>query len=103
MRDTFTAWKKSKTNKRAKNRRDGLEVIRSIGVDFLCKNAGAHIIIWPGSPMRVDYWPGTGLWRQTHHVQHYGRGLASLLEYIKMYSRDDSATSEFIRSIAREC
>ena len=51
MRDTFNDWKRSKNSKRAANRRDGLALIRSLGVDFLCKNGGAHLIVWPNAKL----------------------------------------------------
>ena len=104
MRDTFNDWKRSKNSKRAANRRDGLALIRSLGVDFLCKNGGAHLIVWPNSEMRVDYWPGTGLWRQTHRNDYAGRGIGSLLAYIereKLREHEDlMATARLVRELA---
>jgi hypothetical protein len=69
--------------KRASNRQQGESALFMRGIPFLKKNGGAHLIVNPESPSkRVDYWPGTGLWRN-YWGKPEGRGIKSLLAYLE--------------------
>lgn len=75
--------KKRSRDKRAKNRQNGESVLFLTRIPFLKKNGGAHLIVLPEDPKRrVDYWPGTGLWR-SYWGSHEGRGIQSLLKFIE--------------------
>lgn len=69
--------------KRADNRKSGASELFCRRIPFLKKNDGAHLIVLPEhSQLRLDYWPGTGLWR-TYWGSKEGRGIGSLLGYLK--------------------
>ena len=85
-KDVRPAMKKASQNKRRANRRNGAETLRLNRIPFLKKNQGAHLIVYPEDvKLRVDYWPGTGLWRSWGGLTE-GRGVESLLRYIKQFS-----------------
>ena len=68
--------------KRAANRKNGEAELLALGIQFLKKNNGAHLIVNPESTdRRVDYWPGTGLWRN-YWGRPEGRGIRSLLSHL---------------------
>lgn len=72
--------------KRRANRQNGEAALTRAKVPFLKKNHGAHLIVHPDEPMwRVDYWPGTGLWRAVGGLTE-GRGIESLMRYLKQFS-----------------
>ena len=82
-KDVKPVLKQMSRHKRSQNRKEGERVLLSKRIPFLNKNGGAHLIVWPEDPKRrVDYWPGTGLWR-SYWGTHEGRGIASMLEFIK--------------------
>ena len=68
--------------RRARNRKNGESELFTRGIPFLKKNGGAHLIVYPTDGMkRVDFWPGTGLWR-SYWGSHEGRGIGSLLAHL---------------------
>ena len=69
--------------KRAKNRKRGKSELFMVGLPFESKNGGAHLIINPGKPDLVDFWPGTGLWKETGG-EATGRGLDSLFAHLRV-------------------
>lgn len=70
-------------DKRARNRKNGESELFMRRIPFLKKNAGAHLVVYPEDPKRrVDYWPGTGLWRSYWETRE-GRGIQSLLKFIE--------------------
>ena len=72
----------SRVSRRDK-RKEGASALAGVGIPFLSKNYGAHLIVNPRSASkRVDFWPGTGLWRN-YWGKPEGRGLDSLLSYLK--------------------
>ena len=71
--------KRLSREKRGKNRLNGESELFVRQIPFLKKNAGAHLIVFPDDKSkRVDYWPGTGLWRSLEGCKD-GRGIRSLL------------------------
>lgn len=87
MGDVGEFWKDVKPDlerisreKRARNRKNGESELFVRRIPFLKKNSGAHLIVFPDDPAkRVDYWPGTGLWRSWGGLDE-GRGIVSLLK-----------------------
>ena len=81
-KDVKPAMKKMSRKKRSRNRKHGESELFSRQIPFLKKNNGAHLIVNPESTTkRVDFWPGTGLWRN-YWGKPEGRGVASLLRYL---------------------
>jgi hypothetical protein len=81
--DVKPEMKRMSRAKRSSNRKNGESELFLKGIPFLKKNAGAHLIVNPEEPKkRVDYWPGTGLWR-SYWGSAEGRGIASLLCWIE--------------------
>jgi hypothetical protein len=89
MGDMGDLWKEAKPEldrlsreKRSRNRLHGESELFMRRIPFLKKNGGAHLIVFPDDPAkRIDYWPGTGLWRSCGGLSE-GRGIQSLLKTI---------------------
>lgn len=80
-KDVKPAMQQASREKRASNRLNGQSSLFVRGIPFLKKNSGAHLIVFPESlDLRVDYWPGTGLWR-TFYGKDEGRGIMSLMKF----------------------
>ncbi len=74
--------KANSQRKRARNRKEGESALFLARIPFLKKNGGAHLIVYPeDGTRRVDYWPGTGLWR-SYWGSHEGRGISSLMAHL---------------------
>lgn len=69
--------------KRSKKRKLGKAELFAAGIPFESKNGGAHLIVKPGTPERVDFWPGNGLWKETSG-DATGRGLESLFSHLRV-------------------
>jgi hypothetical protein len=83
-KDTKPELKRMSREKRRNNRKHGESELFLKRIPFLKKNDGAHLIVNPDDPKkRVDYWPGTGLWR-SYWGSAKGRGLVSLLQWLAM-------------------
>lgn len=67
--------------RRAANRAAAVAALNKSGVRWSTNNAGVHIMI-EGPQGRVDYWPGTGLWRTAQGQE--GRGIRSLFAHLKL-------------------
>lgn len=83
--DIIDNWKDAKvaaTKKRAVNRETSAKFLQRQGVPFESKNNGAHLIISIG-PMRVDFWPGTGLWTEKGMHHKTGRGVFKLWAHLE--------------------
>ncbi len=79
--------RKESKDRRARNRANGLAVLRTLGVHITSRNKGAHLIVRKGKGVVIDYYPGTGLWKvRTGFVKGFtskeGRGIASLKDYL---------------------
>lgn len=74
----FQAQSDESKERRARNRERGAGELERAGIAFTAKNNGAHLIVAD----RVDYWPGTGLWKD-REVPHDGRGINALVDYMR--------------------
>ena len=82
-KDVKPELKRVSKEKRSANRKQGESELFLRRVPFLKKNQGAHLIVFPEDAVkRVDYWPGTGLWR-SYYGSKEGRGIQSLLKHIE--------------------
>ena len=82
-KDVRPELKKRSRISRGRNRKQGAQALKVNRIPFLSKNYGAHLIVCPDDvKLRVDYWPGTGLWRSYGGLTE-GRGIDSLLAYLK--------------------
>lgn len=61
--------------KRAENRLHSTHLLKVAGINFTEHNNGAHLKIG-----EIDFWPGTGLFKEDDIE---GRGVENLIEYIK--------------------
>lgn len=80
--DTFRAMRDDSKARRARNRAYGAAGLLAAGVRFSTRNQGDHLMIEEPGRRRIDYWPGTGLWKEASG-RHSGRGINSLLKYLK--------------------
>lgn len=83
--DVRPAMIKESQRKRARNRAYSALTLSELGVLFESRNDGAHLIV-RGQSSVIDYWPGTGLWRERGSVAT-GRGIKSLVARAKALSR----------------
>jgi hypothetical protein len=65
--------------KTAQNRMFSAEYLHAMGISFVSKNGGAHLIV-SHSGITVDFWPGTGLFIGRGLR---GRGVRNLVRIIK--------------------
>lgn len=67
--------------RRAHNRKSSEEILKMHRISFVSKNFGAHLIVSNGTKT-VDFWPGTGLWRDRANGENNG-GVNNLCRYMK--------------------
>lgn len=77
--EVWRAMRERSQEKRAANRKHSTEILKRAGVTFTAHNAGAHLII-KHAGMRVDFWPGTGVW--STRAGRTDRGVLRLLSYL---------------------
>ena len=77
MGEIFNAMKEASQEKRANNRASSAQLLTDAGIDFVSKNAGAHLIVED----RIDFWPGTGLWIVRGETKKH-RGIRKLITRI---------------------
>lgn len=83
MAEVFNTMRVASRKKRASNREHGALHLKNAGVAFSVHNDGAHIVIPRDRPfVTVDYWPGTGAWRERGWT-YSRRGIARLLAFLK--------------------
>lgn len=75
--EMFRDYKQERAAKRADNRVKGAQRLKEAGIEFVSLSGDSHLRI--GS---VDYWPGTGLWKDLN-TRRNGRGVRNLLNYLK--------------------
>ncbi|MGR3808600.1 hypothetical protein [Pasteurella testudinis] len=64
MDDITAAWravKEYKRTKRAMNKKNNTLLLKTLGVQFVEKNLGGHLII-DFNGRKIDFFPSTGLW-----------------------------------------
>jgi len=68
--------------KRALYRKSSPPLLRAAGLVFTSHNEGAHLVVQATQleGVRVDFWPGTGLWKVRGRL-HQGRGVKPLIEW----------------------
>jgi hypothetical protein len=66
---------------RANNRQSSTHLLVEEGIPFETRNKGAHLIVYQGA-VRIDFWPGTGLWC-VRGTKHYKRGVRLLIKELK--------------------
>nr|DAR80752.1 MAG TPA: hypothetical protein [Caudoviricetes sp.] len=65
--------------KRSHNREQSAALLENSGIEFERKNDGAHLIIL--SNPKIDFYPGTGLWRVRGENKSH-RGVRHLLKHL---------------------
>ena len=86
MGDMGEGWaehKKQRQEKKASNRESSANRLDEIGIPYVSKNGGAHLIVSiygvdTKKQQIIDFWPGTGKWIVRSGEK--GRGIRSLLE-----------------------
>ena len=86
--DVRPAMIKESQRKRASNRAYSALTLSNLGVVFESRNDGAHLIV-QGLSSVIDYWPGTGLWRERGSVAT-GRGVKSLVARAQKPKRQET-------------
>lgn len=81
MGDIFNSMKKKSKDKRASNREYSAKLLRDNNISFTEHNDGAHLIVVNGS-RTVDFWPGTGKWRD--RAGREARGVNQLVAYLNL-------------------
>lgn len=66
--------------RRAEHRAHAIAVLTNRGYHFETRNDGVHLIV-EAALGKIDYWPGTGLWKCRYGTQQ-GRGIASVLQHL---------------------
>lgn len=77
-------WREHKHDRATKRHRNGessTKILADAGIKFDTKNNGWHIVI--SEPLRVDFYPTTGLWI-TSQVRR--RGVRALIKFIKAHT-----------------
>ncbi len=72
-------YKAASQEKRASNRESSAQYLTEVGIPFVSKNEGAHLIVESGKCL-IDFWPGTGKWNSRDGTK--GRGVQNLVQYI---------------------
>lgn len=80
LAEDFAALRADSKARRANNRSKSADRLNEAGVRYLERSYGSHLII--ETPMRIDFWPGTGLWI-IRNSNERGRGVDKLLARIK--------------------
>jgi len=81
--ETAELWRditKAGQEKRRKNRKYALKLLRDFGIKFEEKNFGAHLVITKGI-WKCDFWPGTGRWK--FRDGGYGFGINRLIRELE--------------------
>lgn len=79
MIEGFKRMRELSQAKRSHNREHSAALLENSGIAFDRKNDGAHLIIL--SNPKIDFYPGTGLWRVRGENKSH-RGVKSLLKHL---------------------
>lgn len=77
LASAFLEYRNHESLRKSRRRDNAVLALQERGVAFKTKNRGYHLVIACGSGI-IDFWPGTGLWRQRGTAQD-NRGLDGLL------------------------
>jgi hypothetical protein len=61
MAEVWEGWAERSKLKRASNRTNSAQTLRTFGIEFTSHNCGAHFIVKCMDEV-IDFWPGTGKW-----------------------------------------
>lgn len=89
MGDVWREIRRERQEKRSRNRENGAAMLAAAGHRFDDPNHGRHLIV----EGRVDYWPGTGPWRQRGGPAR-GRGIRTLLRFLGSVKRKPNISHE---------
>lgn len=78
--DVYSTLKRDKQDKKADNRTQSAEYLRTEQVLFTEHNHGAHLVV-EGRDCYIDFWPGTGKWITRDGEK--GFGVRNLVNFIK--------------------
>lgn len=78
--DMWREHKKLRQEKRASNRDASAKILMEEGIAYDNKNMGAHLIV-KHNGITVDFWPGTGKWKD--RIGKQGRGVINLIKYLR--------------------
>lgn len=78
--DDFKYLREQGQKKRASNREQSARILEENGIVFTTHNYGAHLIV-EGSEWFIDFWPGTGKWKDRNGTK--GFGVRNLIKHIK--------------------
>lgn len=67
--------------RRAHNRESSAALLSAMGIAFEAKNEGAHLIVRHAG-RTIDFWPGTGKWKDRREVRDQ-RGVRKLLAHLE--------------------
>ena len=79
MIEGFKRMRELSRAKRSHNREQSAALLENSGIEFERKNDGAHLIIL--SNPKIDFYPGTGLWRVRGENKSH-RGVRHLLKHL---------------------
>lgn len=72
LSETFKTWQQVKRQKKFLNREQSTKLLDDLGVQFEVKNFGHHLIVHAPEGV-IDFWPGTGLWKDRNNgIQRRG-------------------------------
>ena len=81
----WRAMREDSQRRRARNRENSAAVLRTKGIAFEERNAGAHLIVRHAGTV-VDFWPGTGKWIMRGSGLS-GRGMQNLINRLREVTR----------------
>lgn len=85
MKELFKEMRERSKEKRSSNREKSADLLKNSGINFERKNCGAHLIIL--STPKIDFYPGTGLWKVRGENKNH-RGVGALLKYLRKMNHD---------------
>jgi len=80
MAEVWEGYAERSKAKRASNRANSAQTLRTFGIEFTSHNSGAHLIVKCGDGF-IDFWPGTGKW----FVRGQPDGKRGVMNLVKFY------------------
>lgn len=84
--EMWAGYHEARRQKRVQNAAYSTQALTDAGVHFRAYNGGAHLII-QHEGKTVDFWPGTGLWKDRMRATQ-NRGLVRLLKHLGVKSNE---------------